>query len=104
MRRTIGCIVSEIWAQERALRRLPDSGIVERLDEGRHAEHIRKRVELVVERRLGFLPCAAEELDDTIPFVRGDATTMDRKRRARHPRLIPFTSRIGDAARTLSRK
>ena len=82
MRRTIGCILSEIWAQERALRRVPDSGIVEGLDEGRHAEHIRKRVKLVVERRLGFLPCAAEELNDTVPFVCGNAATMDGKRRA----------------------
>jgi len=41
-KRTIGCILSEIWAQEAALRRVPDSGIVERLDEGRHTQHIRE--------------------------------------------------------------
>lgn len=67
-----------MWAQEAALRRVPDSGIVESLDEGRRAEHFRKCVELV-ERRRGFLPGAGEELDDTMPFVRGDTAAIDGK-------------------------
>ena len=32
-----------------------------------------------MEWRRGFLPGAGEELDDTIPFFRGDAVAMDGK-------------------------
>jgi len=71
-RRTIGRILGEKRAQEAALRRVPNSGVVERLDEGRRAKHVREIFELRVHRS-GCLPSAGEELDPTLPFVRGDA-------------------------------
>jgi len=40
--RTIGRIFAEKRAQEAALRRVPDSGVVEDLDEGSQAEHVRE--------------------------------------------------------------
>ena len=79
-RRTIGRILGEKRAQETALRRVPNSGVVERFDERRRAKHVRERFELGVHRG-GCLPSAGEELDPALPFVRGDAMggEMERK-------------------------
>ena len=40
--RTVWCILGEEWAQKAALGCIPDSGIVELVDEGRNAEHVRE--------------------------------------------------------------
>ena len=47
-RPTIGRVLSKKRAQKVARRRVSDLRVVERLHEGRHAEHVREHVELAM--------------------------------------------------------
>ena len=71
-KRTIGCVLCEERSQDGALRRFSNWGVVERVDEGRDAEHVREEDELLAERG-ARLAGTSEKVDRAHPFVRGEA-------------------------------
>ena len=70
--RTIWCVLCEERSQDGALGRFSDWGVVERVDEGRHAEHVREEDELLAERGTR-LAGTSEKVDRVHPFLSGDA-------------------------------
>lgn len=71
-KRTIWCVLCEERPQDRALRRISNRRVVERVDEGRHAEHVREEDKFLAERGTR-LAGTSEKVDRAHPFIRGEA-------------------------------
>ena len=69
---TVWRVFREEWAQDAALRRVTDRGIVERVDKSGNPEHVREEDKLLTDR-CAHLARAGEKVDGAHPFVRGDA-------------------------------
>ena len=76
---TVWCVLGEERAQDAALRRVPDRGVVERVDESGDAQHVREEDELLADGRAHFAR-AGEKVDGAHPFVCGDAAARNMNR------------------------